>query len=399
MPSKRKINITVLIGIILIGAVSRAPITAVGTLIGNISSDLNLSSAAAGMITTLPLLAFAFVSPFVTVVAKKLGFGRALISALFVLAIGILVRSFAGSAGVYAGTALMGVGIAFGNVLTPGIIKMKFPGNEGMATGVYVVSMAVFSGIAAAISVPFANSIGWKMTLFMWIVVAALTMLWWAFMGKLTPAESSEEKAEDAKENARSIYSYPMAWILAAYYGLQSLLYYCFVAWLPTILVSKGLSASAAGGFTTLNQMAGLPMAFLVPIAAQKMKNQKNIALFVAAVYFAGMFMLYIGTSPFVIGAALCLAGLGAGSSTSLATVDITLRAADGKMASALAGMSQFLGYILAASGPTLLGKIYDVTNSWSVPMILLLLLIIVMTFISYASGDDFTIGEVKPKI
>ena len=392
---KSGINVAVLIGIILIGAISRAPLTAVGTLVSNISADMGLSSAAAGMITTIPLLAFAFVSPFVTRIAKSYGYGRTLCCALIILAIGTAIRSLAGTPGVYIGTILMGIGIAFGNVLTPGIIKMKFPEQVGLATGVYVASLAVFSGIAAAVSVPVATLYSWKMALGMWVIVVAACLGWWMALSRGGLQEgSSDESANAERKHSRSVYTYKMAYILAAYFGLQSILYYCFVAWLPTILVFKGYSQSGAGFYTTLNQMVGLPMAFFVPIVAAKLRNQKSLALLVGVIYFIGMGILFACSSPVMMAVALGLCGLGAGASTSLVTVDITLRASHGEIASELAGMSQLIGYILAAIGPTLLGRIYDSSGSWTVPIILMLVAIVIMTVVAFIAGRDVSVGE-----
>ena len=134
-------------------------------------------------------------------------------------------------------------------------------------------------------------------------------------------------------------------------------------------------------------------MAFFVPVIAAKMNNQKMMALLVAAMYFVGMAVLFVSNSPALIGLALVLTGLGAGSSTSLATVDITLRSRDGAVASSLAGMSQFIGYILAASGPALLGRVNDITGNWNLPIGILIAMIIVMTVVSYVAGEDRTIG------
>ena len=62
-----------LIAIVLIACNLRAAITGVGSLVGMIQRDLSLSSTVSGLITTIPLLAFAAVSPLASGLAQKRG--------------------------------------------------------------------------------------------------------------------------------------------------------------------------------------------------------------------------------------------------------------------------------------------------------------------------------------
>src|SRR5690625_1750275 len=60
-----------IIGIVCVAATMRSPITAVGPVISLIKADLQISNTLAGLITTLPLLAFAFFSPIVPKLVRK----------------------------------------------------------------------------------------------------------------------------------------------------------------------------------------------------------------------------------------------------------------------------------------------------------------------------------------
>ena len=106
-----------LAGILLIAANLRAPFTGLPPLLGSIQADFGLGTTAAGALTTLPLLAFALVSPFGALLARKYGLERALFGALVLIALGIALRSAGTPWGLYAGTAVIGMGIAIGNVL------------------------------------------------------------------------------------------------------------------------------------------------------------------------------------------------------------------------------------------------------------------------------------------
>ena len=96
-----------------------------------ISTEFNLNSGTAGFITTLPLIAFAIVSPFVSTISRKLGFGKTMMMGLILILLGEIVRSYTSVLGLFIGAALIGVGIAIGNVLIPSIIKLKFGNNIG----------------------------------------------------------------------------------------------------------------------------------------------------------------------------------------------------------------------------------------------------------------------------
>ena len=104
-------------GIILLACNLRSPITGVGSLISYIMNDLHLSGSISGLITTVPLIAFAVVSPFAGKLSIRFGTGKTLTVSLLILAAGIALRSAGGTPAFFCGTAIIGIGIAFGNVL------------------------------------------------------------------------------------------------------------------------------------------------------------------------------------------------------------------------------------------------------------------------------------------
>jgi CP family cyanate transporter-like MFS transporter len=94
-------------GIVLLAANLRTALTSVAPLIGEIRTDTGISNGAAGLLTTLPLLAFGVLSPVVPWLARRFGVERLLLASLLVLAAGILLRS-AGVAALFLGTAVLG---------------------------------------------------------------------------------------------------------------------------------------------------------------------------------------------------------------------------------------------------------------------------------------------------
>ena len=57
--------------------------------------------------------------------------------------------------------------------------------------------------------------------------------------------------------------------------GLQSLVYYSLVSWLPAVLGDYGMTGNAPGWVLFAIQIAMLPITFVGPIIANKMKDQK----------------------------------------------------------------------------------------------------------------------------
>lgn len=253
-------RILLVVGIVFVAAALRAPFTSVGPLLEMIRDDLGLSNTLAGAITTLPLLAFALLSPFAPQLARRFGLANVLMLALLALSMGILIRSASGTLTLFAGTAIIGLSIAVCNVLLPGLIKGKFPGRIGLLTGIYTVSMNLCAAVASGISVPIADQagLGWRGTLALWFIVAALATLFWIPQMKSLGQGSGTSTPGSAGKMWRS----PLAWQVTLFMGLQSLLYYVLIAWFSVILGERGMSSSHAGWILSLLQLAQLPFTF-----------------------------------------------------------------------------------------------------------------------------------------
>ena len=178
---KKKDAILIILGILFISFNLRAPITAVGSIVEMIQQEYALSTAAAGFITTLPLLAFAVVSPFVAKLSNKIGHAMTMMMGLILIFCGEFIRSYTGAAGLFIGTAVIGVGIAIGNVIIPAIIKLYFSEKVGTVTSIYTSGMCIFAAVGAGISVPLAKgmNLGWKNALASWFILTVITILIW----------------------------------------------------------------------------------------------------------------------------------------------------------------------------------------------------------------------------
>lgn len=384
-----------LVGVILVGTNLRVPLTSVGALISFIRDDLAISNALAGFITTLPLLSFAFISPFAPKIANRIGIEWTIALSLIVLLIGIGIRSLSGISLLFTGTLFIGLAIAMGNVLIPGIIKMNFPLKVGLMTGMYAIFMNVFGALGSGLSVPIASigNFGWQGALGVWGILTTLSLLIW--LPQLKKGRNQKTAVKTEKREKSKLWRSPLAWKITIFMGGQSLTFYTLITWLPDILHSNGYHSNAAGWMVFLMQFALIPFTFIIPVVAEKMKNQVGLSVATAVLFIVGFAGLLQGSSA-LIPLWVILLGIAGGSAFSLSMMFFTLRTRDGKEAAELSGMAQSFGYLLAAVGPVLVGALQDATGGWTIPLTLLILLSIVLLIVGIASGRE---GQVSDEI
>lgn len=366
---KRRSNLFLLLCVLFTAFSLRPPIISVTPLVEIIREDLSLSGSAAGLITTIPLLVFAALSPLAGGAAGRFGLGKTLCLALCSICIGIFVRSWLGIPGLMAGTALVGVGIAFGNVLLPAVVKSRYPQRVTIITCTYTTAMNGLAGVASAISVPLAvrHGLGWQNTLLIWSIPPLVGALLWAANRKLR-LESPGNKS------SFSIWRHKTAWRVALYMGVQSLFFFNFMAWCPSILTAKGFDAETAGYLVTIYQLTGIPGNLLVPFLAARLKDPRTLALIIGLGYTLGLAVFWAAGSLPILIAMLVLMGMATGACFSYCMILMSLRAGNASIAARLSGMSQSVGYVIAAVGPVLLGRLADVTGSWNAALLFMLL-------------------------
>ena len=383
---KKSKSLFLVLGILVISFNLRAPITAVGSVVKMIQEEYALGSAAAGFITTLPLIAFAIVSPFVSTLANKLGQANTMFTGLILILIGEAIRSYTGVYGLFAGTAIIGIGIAIGNVIVPGIIKRYFSHRAGLITSIYTSGMCIFAAIGAGVSIPLATGLGlgWQNTLCVWFILTSLTIFIWLPQLFMLKKRHSDRNIE---HDHKSVWTSPLAWWVTLFMGVQSLLFYSLVAWLTTIIISRGLSQSFASSMALLFQLMAIPATLVIPTLCDKFKDQRILSVCVAAIYAIGMILFIFAASPVLMTISVILLSIGMGGSISLSIAFISLRSPNSHTAAELSGMSQSAGYLLAAIGPVITGFIFDMTSSWTIPIILFIGLIVILAICGIFAG------------
>nr|WP_010529998.1 MFS transporter [Lentibacillus jeotgali] len=377
-----------LIGILVIAANLRAPLTSVGSLLSAIREDLQISSTLAGSLTTLPLLAFFAVSPFASTIANRVGMEWTLFYSFILLTIGLIVRPLSGITLLISGTIIVGVAIAFGNVLLPGLIKMKFPMKIGLLTGLYAVFMNIFGALASGLSLPVSriSGFGWQGSLASWAILSIVALMVW-FPQLKKKADSL--KSTDSKQAANNkLWKSSLAWNITVYMGTQSMIFFTMISWLPDILTNSGYSSNMAGWMLSLMQLAFIPFTFITPLIAERMADQRLLTAITGILVLIGSGGLMTGSAVMITIAVICIGGA-CGAAFSLSMMFFSLRSNDGHEASRVSGMAQSLGYLIAAAGPILLGFIYDITANWTLPIAIVGMVGFILIVTGVKSGAD----------
>lgn len=381
-------NFLLISGIVLIALNLRPALAGVGPLISTIRESTGLSNAMLGLLTTLPLIAFGVLSTLTPLFTRKMGIEGTLALAMGLLSGGILLRVIPANWALFGGTLLLGIAIAFGNVLLPSLVKRDFPNHTGIMTAVYSSMLGLGATLAAGISVPLAHDLGWgwRWSLGSWAALSVLALIVWLPQLKDLTVPKNERSFRKAMKDLGSSKT---AWQVAFFMGLQSLAFYVILAWLPEILQDRGLDANTAGWMLSLSQAMGIVGTILIPVWAEKINDQRGLvwALMICeAISLVGLML----PDPTFAALWVSLIGLALGGSFGLSLLFIVLRSPDSETATELSGMSQSIGYLLAAVGPTLFGAMYDFTNAWFTPLLFLLVILIIKTI--------FGLGAAKPQ-
>lgn len=372
-------------GILMIATTLRVTFTGAAPLLEAIRTDYGLTTAQTGLLTTLPLLAFALVSPLAAGIARRIGMERSLFAAMLLICAGVAVRSLPDAALLFLGTAIIGCGIALGNVLLPGLIKRDFSQHVARLTGAYSLTMGAAAALGSALVVPLALSgFGWRGALLLLMVFPLLALLIWLPQWR-NAAHANVTTSRTL--HARGIWRSPLAWQVTLFLGINSLIYYVIIGWLPAILISHGYSEAQAGSLHGLLQLATASPGLLIPLVLHRFHDQRCIAALVSLMCAVGAAGFWFMPDQAVLWTLLF--GFGSGATMILGLTFIGLRASSAHQAAALSGMAQSVGYLLAACGPPLMGRIHDAQGNWQIPLLTVAALAIVMAIFGLYAGRN----------
>ena len=222
------------------------------------------------------------------------------------------------------------------------------------------------AALAAGLAVPLERLLGdeWTASLAIWAVPALVAAAVWA-------PRAARPGTIVGGGPGPALLRVPLAWSVAVFFGVQSMAFYAGLAWLPSILRDSGYDAADAGALQALAQAVQLMPAFVVPVLAARSRDQA--ALLVGIVALAGGGLVGLLAAPAAAGLWMVLVGLGQGGALGLALILPVLRGGDIRTVASLTAMALCAGYLIAATGPWLLGAIRDATGDWTIPLVVLI--------------------------
>ncbi|MET9590483.1 MFS transporter [Streptomyces sp. NPDC006516] len=389
---------TVILGLVLAALNLRPAITSLGPLLEEVRDGLHMSGSVAGVLTSVPPLCFALFGFTAPRLARRFGAGAVVCAGMVAIAVGLLLRPFVGgTAGFLAASALALMGIAVSNVLMPVIVKRWFPDRVGTMTGLYSMALALGTALAAALTVPLTDALGgnWRTGLVVWAALAAVAVLpWLPLVRDRGRGPGSGQPAEQAPQHAPAprITRSRTSWALACFFGLQATAAYITMQWMPQIFRDAGVSAGTAGVLLAVTMAMGVPLAFVIPRVAARLKNQGPIALVLGGcglIGYAGLYMAPAGGAwlwALLLGIANC--------AFPLALTMIGMRARTGAGVVRLSAFAQSTGYLIAAPGPLLVGVLYQHSGGWGLPIALMAGLLVPQMVAGVLAGRDRTIED-----
>lgn len=286
---------------------------------------------------------------------------------------------------------LCGGGVAFEQLMLPGIVRDHYAPHHGPIMGYY--SSAIMGGAAfsAAATAPLAGLIGWRLALACWGLLAALALVAWCVCKPLLVGnEAASLKEPGLKEEVlkeppvngvlskelkaeEEAFLTPYAWLLMVTFGIGSSAYTLILAWLPAYYTHLGWSATGSGfllsAVTVTQVVAGTGASALL----NRFPDRRP--LFYGAISVLALGLVNLLFAPWLYGSAAILLGLGVGLLFSLTLVVSADYSRNPVQLVGLFGFVQGGGYLLASLTPYGGGLFQDVWHSQSAIWLLMLAL------------------------
>lgn len=396
-PSSKFTFWLVLCAMILLGTNMRAPIVALGSIAPVVQAALNISETQIGWLGAVPMLTFAVGALISPTIGKRFGIENTLIAMIVLLTSGMVVRAAIPTwIGFLSGTLMLTLAIGFANTLAAPVIKQRTPKHIPLVTGLFSLTMTVTAGIVAGVVLPLSEWVGWQWALGGWSVLGIFAIIIWVFL-RLRLGSSSDQAPVLASPGSSdiSVWRTAFAWQIAIFMGLQSLLFYTVASFLPSIWVSKGLTAVKAGQMGSMFQ-------FMAPVAILSLTWLVNrgrpiqaLAVFAAVLNVIGVLGIsYLSTDLAWLWSGIM--GAGCSAMFTLSMILFSLRTYTTNQASELSGMAQAVGYIIAFFGPLGTGWLHEATGNWDLPLLLILVLMIINVGVAWLVGRPVMVDGKK---
>lgn len=364
--------------VIIVAFNLRAPITAVGPIIDNIKNAYYLNSTLAGVLTSLPLIAFGSVSFIVGYFSPI----RAIICGIFLIFIGEIIRSYFGVYGLFVGMLAIGCGIAIANVLLPSFIKEKFPKKMASMMGIYSLILSISSIVGIALAIPLLNILDLKLSMLFWIIFSFIALV--IYYPQAKNGRFFRIKKKEAKKI--NLFANSTTWKITLFMGLQSFLAYSLFFWYVQIVIEKGFSKEFATNTILFAQLVAAPVSLFGPLLLGKLKKSLHtpyIAI-LCAMYVVSFGILLVFSNETMIILSAFIMGFPWGGVFGIALLFIAQKSANAKIAAKLSAFAQGFGYLIAAQGQWIIGLLHDYYENFISSIFMLFIVGILVNIFGY---------------
>ena len=380
-------------GILVLAFNLRGAVTSLPPVFPELASALHLSSLKIALLAAAPVLCFAVFSIPAAPLARRFGEERVLLASLLLLAVGLLARGAWPGLLLFPGTAAAGAAIALMNVLLPSLVKRRRPDQAGLLIGLYLLALAGGAILGSLIAVPVFQSSGGsaRLTLGLWALPALAGALAWLPQWRFRTTPDGPGGSRSGGRPLVKVSRHALAWQVMGFMGLQSLIYYSALSWLPILLRDRGAGAVHAGSLLALMNLGNAVTALLAPMFAHRFRDQRWLiaaTVAVSAVGLAGVWFAPLAGAP----AWTLLFGLGQGAALGLAIYFTAARAPDPVTSASLSAFTQGAGYLLAAAGPLAVGFLHAVTGTWTTAVLAMLAVIVFEGVVGWQAGRARTL-------
>ena len=367
------VPLAVVAGLFLGSLALRPQLLAIGPLLPLIRGDLGLSASLAGLLTTIPVLCMGIFAPIGPRVAARLGPRTAFGVCLTLVAAFGLLRALAPVYPlVLLATFGIGVSIGIAGPIPSMIVSQRVASRPALGTGAYAGGIVGGSTLGAGLAVPLAGNGDWRLSLLIISIASFAGVVAWLVLVR------REARGFVLRQGAvRLPWRSVTGWLLVLVFGLQSVLFYGVVSWLPNAFVERGWSTADAGSLVAIFNGVGLVTTVGVPLVADRLGARRPQLVFASIV--ATVALIAIILAPQFAYGWVAVLGLALGMVFPLVlTLPLDVTDDPGQVGS-VAALMLLGGYILSSLGPFLLGAARDATGNFEASLWLLVVVGVVL--------------------
>jgi len=360
-----------------------------------LKEEFSLSHAQTSLIYSGPVLMIAVISLPAGILTDRIGIRKAAGIGAIILAIGSVLRLTANNPqSLIAFSFIYGVGVGWVFPNLPKLVSLWAPKHRAVSiTAIYTVALYVGPALALAITVPvmLATTGTYQVAFLLWSIPAIIAaVMWWILVREPTSQEPPSENRVNNITKLRTVFSNANVWLLSIIAFFYFFFYYTWSGWAPTLLISKGASASLAGLISSITIWVGIPIVFLMPRLNTKLGLRKPFLWGPAvACIIASLVVVRIGLSA----TWLPMVMVGIADGAIIVTLLILLvEIVDVKLVGIATGVVWAISHGGGFIGPIIGGNILDTTGNLNLSYIILAIICSALVAVA------FKLPETGPK-